>query len=299
MKKTNKSSLVAKGFSYLSNFKFKALAFMSFSVLTLVSLSCQKKTSHSEPPISTYLNHPSISVFSNPSNPFDSVGIYHNVFLQQIEILRSLNESMESETLYDSLMNFQMNYFSHLPNQLSWEDAREHFLLTFRDGNEVFYTDMETMMYSWHDRGFLTANELDYLNQAFNLDIEISQDELVSSLLDLEAEISANSGLLQSEKNKLLIAMSTLRHSSNYWETNDDFWTVNYKASNNLFQFASCNRSCRWCVAGADLFGIVAGFIGSGGIPYAGVAVGAFASAWARCCGVCSTCPRWDCRINS
>ena len=256
-------------------------------------VGCQKESPQSEMPVPSYVEHKANAMYSNPSNNFDSVGYYHNIFIQQLRGIQNNNPNIENNILYDSLLLFQQNYYPHLPTQLDWSTAKEQFLLKFRDENQQFYTNVDTLINSWLERGFLTQNEFNYLNEALNL-VDASHEESLQDLLVLEEEIVSNAALSLTERDKLLIIFSTLRYSIDYWENNDQYWASNNERKS-TFQFASCNRRCKWCVAAADALGIV---VGTAKGPLGSVLVGAWASGFARCCGICSTCSNANCQVK-
>lgn len=291
---TKKLGLMTKGFSMLNKSKVENCFFLSLITAFLLTLNaCQKETPQSEMPVPSYVEHKANAMFSNPSNNFDSVGYYHNIFVQQIRDIQNNNPNIENNILYDSLLLFQQNYYPHLPNQLDWVTAREQFLLKFRDENYQFYTNVETLINYWLERGFLTENEFNYFNIALNL-VDDSHQQYLQDLLLLEDEIISDAALSISERDKLLLIFATLRYSIDYWENNDQYWAFN-NGENYTFQFASCNRRCRLCVASADVLGVI---IIPSPEPLARVAFGAWASAFARCCGICSTCRNANCGVQ-
>jgi hypothetical protein len=293
-KQTKKLGLATKGFSMLSKSKLRDLIFLSLITTFLsIIIACQKETPQSEMPITSYIEHKANAMFSNPSNNFDSVGYYHNIFVQQIRGIQNNNPNIENNILYDSLLLFQQNYYPHLPTQVEWSTAREDFLLKFRNENEQFYNNADTLISSWLERGFLTQNEFNYLNEALNL-VDASHDQSLQDLLALEDDIISNNDLTSSERENLLIIFSTLRYSIDYWENNDQYWAMN-NGNKSTFQFASCNRRCKWCVATADALGVI---ITPSPEPLARILFGAFASGYARCCGICSTCGNANCGVK-
>lgn len=293
-KQTKKLGLATKGFSVLSKSKVKNFIFL-FQITTFLSImvGCQKESPQSEMPVPSYVEHKANAMFSNPANNFDSVGYYHNIFIQQLRGIQNNNPNIENNILYDSLLVFQQNYYPHLPTQLDWSTAKEQFLLKFRDENQQFYTNVDTLINSWLERGFLTQNEFNYFSEALNL-VDASHEESLQNLLVLEEEILSNKSLSLSERDKLLIIFSTLRYSIDYWENNDQYWASNNERKS-AFQFASCNRRCKLCVAAADVLGVI---ITPSPEPLARVVFGAWASGFARCCGICSTCRNANCAVQ-
>lgn len=275
---------------------FLSLVILSFLIIIILPFSCNKKENVIQKPINEIKN---FNYVAYPSNPYDSVGLIHNLCLEQERILKTLHPDITIHQLYDSLDLYIAENFSHNYTPVSYSQFTDSFNVQLNDNSGTPYSDPYQVVLAWYDRGLLTENEKDYIETGLDIVQLDSTIEYTNSMVnDLEDQVIADNLLSAAEKKLILCYLATLRYSYEYWYTNqEDEWAKN--SPNTIFQFTGkCKAGCKWCVAGMDALGILCVGSLTGYNGNAMLVGGAIISIWSRCCGFCGRCDNWNCDVN-
>lgn len=225
---------------------------------------------------SSFDNSEVLSQKSNENIVYDSVGVLHYIYLDQIHDYALKNDIVMSKADFEEYIEKNISL----------------------DGFNLAY------MNSRIDVEFFKYSQLGYAHYMDNLKFQGKISEDVYSEL-----MSVYSGLIQSKnKNQAsnIIDQVILRVGSSNYSTSDkdlllricsvghfsvDYWSTNY----NTYDKANCPWGCKILVAIMDVGGAVVGAAGTAGSPV-GAVVGAVAfSALGRCCFF-STCDWVNCQ---
>lgn len=262
-------------------------------------VSCKKTDSSSQTQKKQLL---SSNYIAYPTNPYDSVGLIHNLCLEQERLLKGLYPNITMHEFYDSLDvwmsdNFNHNYEVHI----SYETFIDSFHSFFEESSGQYYTDLDAIIAAWYDREILTFEEQNYIVSGLDIVKMDSTVEFTNTGINaLETEVIGNNSLSAIEKRMILSYFATLRYSYEYWYNNqEDEWAY-FQPQKDIFSLTGkCKAGCKWCVAGADALGIVIGGVLTEYNGNAMILGGAIASVWARCCGLCGRCDNFNCTKNS
>lgn len=141
---------------------------------------------------------------SNFTTPYDSIGIYHNL---------GLNNCKNSQSPIDCAISYGQSFFPEMFGQETISDIIDQAAYAALHDSTNYVPE------------YLSTEGKSYSSQLISMidDIEESNqiDETINDIIELESDIS-ESGLSENEKQILLIASSVARHSFNFWLANID-----------------------------------------------------------------------------
>lgn len=184
------------------------VAFMCIGILMNCSENTTEVLDESPPPRVPHMPY-------NESNPYDSTGIYHNIFVENASQYFD-----EGDTTEVTRFEAMMNAIDAQADSLGWSVPQT---TAFKDeiGNMANNWGDSAWVYSYmanFDSELCTETELDYIHQ-INEAIVSADDstELMNSLLSIESQIvTENWG---ANERAALYGISIAKHSAYYWTT--------------------------------------------------------------------------------
>lgn len=263
--------------------------------LIIIHFSCRKDNKSSQniidkiPLTENYISY--------PSNQYDSVGLIHNLCLEQIRILKNQYSGITIHELYDSLEIWMNENFSHnYEAKISYQTFIDSFQSFSQESPGNYFNNSEDLINAWFNRGIINLKLKNYLlSGAEIINFDSTVEFTNQSINALEDEVIDSDSLIESEKKIILSCLSTFRYSYEYWHTNqEDEWSFKMHESE-IFKFTGkCKGWCKLCVAGYDVAGIVIGGMLTGYSGNAMILGGAIESVYARCC-ICGNCNNFNC----
>lgn len=186
---------------------------MSFLLLSLFFFSsCTKENIHSDPKVKED-GSSSATIqycFDNPDNPYEYVGVQHNLGLDAVAASADLNNLSVEKAYYIAYETVANNLGAN--QQVPFELIKDAFV--FMDHAEPLLAAADFLVTEGDisDQAYQQIIKLNYL-----LDNSPDPQTLGLAILDLEKEIMQNTAYTTFELEVLLGGTSIARHSTCYW----------------------------------------------------------------------------------
>ncbi len=184
------------------------------------------------------------SNLQNSSNPYDSVGIVHNLildaFIERRDSLYEVCDSTEFSSKFSQVMAqsiCEIGYYTPTPCEA---DLQQQVVSFIGDAYVFDYEDLLAEVFEGEEA-------VNFSDDLVALLVDTSQYELlVSNIVLWEAEVLESEAISENERTTLLILGSVARHSAGYWlyEFNDEnsLWNYDWGCGGSVFHFSGKNN---------------------------------------------------------